>query len=210
MYRLRTATVVSMILGIVATTALGGPVAASQPPRPSTNASLHCTVMLAADALKPSTSIAGAAIQDARVAETRCFATFAEALEYGSRGGLRVSAELRPNELTESMVAAASSTSTSYLLGINYDCKQYWTGGACSSTWSHFASSGCTPTSGWQISNLPWPEANNIESSKGYSGCNRTRHWEHPSFVGASLLCQPNCPDLGVLNNQSDSIRWFG
>ncbi len=210
MYRLRTVSIVSVILGIVVPIVLGGPVAASQPPRPSANASLHCTVMLAADALKPSTSIAGVAIQDARVAETRCFATFAEALEYGSRGGLRVSADLRPNELTESMVASASSTSTSYLLGINYDCKSYWTGGSCSSSWLHFASSGCTSTSGWQISALGWPEANNVESSKGYSGCNQTRHWEHPSFAGANLLCLPNCSTLGVLNNQTDSIRWWG
>ncbi|MGH7130306.1 MAG: hypothetical protein ACREIV_17180, partial [Planctomycetaceae bacterium] len=55
----------------------------------SPNSARHCVTILAADPASRD-----AAVKDAIALETRCFATFAEGFEYGSRGAIRVPANL--------------------------------------------------------------------------------------------------------------------
>lgn len=159
----------------------------------------HCISRLA-----PAAGDQDSGMRDAVVVESRCFATFAEAFEYGSLGAIKVPADLQPGDVTQAMAVSASA-STQYLLGTYWQAPDYmgW-------SYSWFASSGCTSTSGWQVSYVGSAQDDKYYSSKSYSGCERNRHFEHPNFGGATLLCQPNCSNLGIMNGETSSLRWFG
>lgn len=171
------------------------PTAVASPKAAGGNSEQHCVTILARAPVG----------QDSVVVDSRCFATFAEGFEYASAGAIEVPADLQAGDVTQTMAANASASGAPYLLGTYWDAQWYF-----SWSWSWWASSGCTPTSGWQVSYVGSDQNDRYESSKSYSGCNQNRHFEHSNFLGASLLCTPNCGTLGVMNNNTSSLRWWG
>ena len=157
----------------------------------------HCVTHLAA----------APAGQDSAVVGSRCFATYEEAFEHGSRGAIDAPSALQARDVTRAMAAEAAAAS-SFILGTYYDNQSY--GG---STWSYWGNAACTATSGFTLASLSTGFGgadNRFESSKSFSNCNQNRHFEHPSFAGATLLCTPNCSNLGIMNNNTSSLRWWG
>lgn len=127
--------------------------------------------------------------------DSRCFATFAQAFEYGSASAIQVRRDLQPNEVTQSL-ARAASTSASYVLGTYYDQTNY-TG----QTWQYWGNASCTSTSGYNLATLStgWGGADNrFESSESHSNCDENRLYEHQYYGGAVRLCTPDCNDLGA------------
>ncbi|HSK47855.1 MAG TPA: hypothetical protein VLA05_07620 [Coriobacteriia bacterium] len=144
------------------------------------------------------------------IEEERCFTTFSAAFEYGSLGAIDVPADMSSADLTQSLVLAAGAQSSSYLIGINYDCKNFTTNWLCPS-WSWFASGPCSPTSGWYVNSVGSAQDNRYESVRtGYSYCKQVRVFEHINLQGANLHSWWERSDLGLLNNHTSSVRWWG
>lgn len=144
---------------------------------------------------------------DSVVVGSHCFATYEQAFEYGSRGAIDAPSGLQARDVTRTMASDAAALS-SFILGTYWDNTSY--GG---SSWSYWGNAACTPTSGFTLASLSTGFGgadNRFESSQSYSNCNQNRHFEHPNFGGATLLCQPNCSNLGIMNNNTSSLRWWG
>lgn len=172
------------------------PVAALSPDREAAAGGGHCVMRL---------EHISATRSEAEIVDTNCFATFEEAFEHTARGRMDVPSTLRPQDLTNAMVADAS-TQFVVVLGTNWDNQSY--GGQ---SWMWEASSTCTSNTSWYVSSVGTgfgSADNRFESSKAYDGCDEFRHYEHPSYGGSQHVCTPNCTTLSLLNNQVSSLQW--
>jgi len=189
-------TVASPFLALALLLTIVLPAAAATPAGRGTDR--HCVSHLAA----------APAGEDSVVVGSRCFATYEQAFEYGSRGQFNAPSNLRPSDVTPSMTVKAVAAGAPFLLGT------YWDWGSYQGTsWSYWGSHGCTSTSGWNLASLSTGFGgadNRFESSKSFSNCNQNRHFEHPNYGGASRLCTPNCSDLGAMIDHTSSLRWWG
>lgn len=193
--------VIRRSLGLLAlavlTFAFAAPVSASGVPLSARGgAAQHCVMNLEA--------VPGRHGQ-ARIATTTCFRTFAEALNHATGGFANARVGLQPKDVTSQMLPA--STLTSVVLGIDYQYSNYnntiagWT-----ATWT--ASSGCTSSLSWTVSNVGSRYNDQISSAKAFSNCNKYHHYEHENYGGAVLTCRPNCDYMGVMDNQTTSLSW--
>jgi hypothetical protein len=171
---------------------VASPVAAAEPERQI--GGRHCTVRI--ERISPDGS-------ETRIASRSCFATYAESFRYATRGRVSVPNDLRPEQVTDSMVDAGIESVV--VLGTDWDRKYYSTLG-WSVNWE--ASSTCTASLSWTVSYVGSQYNDAIESAKSYGGCHKFHHWEHSNFGGAVLICQPNCSTMGVMANQTSSLSW--
>ncbi len=144
-------------------------------------------------------------VVDARLVRIGCYPSFAQALEAGSGGTIKVSSAMKPNELRAADLVSADpvAPAASVLIGTEYVDATY-----AGNSNSYFASSTCTASTTWQVS---WVGAgwNDIFSSgRGYGGCNTNRKYHDANFLGSVLTCTPDCSFYGLLNDQVSSLRW--
>lgn len=188
----------SPVLALALSVSLALPTAATNGPSPESAENTHCVSLID----RASNGV------DSIIVESRCFATFAEGFEYGSRGAVQVAPKLQAADVTPNLVTSASA-SGSYLLGTYWDCLDYGGLFGCPN-WSYWATGDCSNTFGWQVSFVGSTQNDRYESSKSYSNCLQNTHFEHSDFRGASLVCRPNCSNLGVMRNATSSLRWWG
>lgn len=141
---------------------------------------------------------------EAIIASETCFQTFAAAIEGATNGRVRIPPQAGPDYVTPEMLDPGDALDASYVLGYDYD---NWHYNADSGMKIWEASDDCSSVN-WQVSdiNADWDER--ISSAKGMSNCNWYRHWENANYTGSSRICQPNCYEMGVMNDQTTSLQW--
>lgn len=145
---------------------------------------------------------------EAIVVSSICFDTFAQAFRHMTRGRVAVPDNLRPDQVTDAMVAPLSADSV-VVLSTDWGGDNYHDGGffdMSSVNWE--ASSSCTTTQSWALSSVGNRYDNLISSSKTYGNCHKGQHYENTNYGGARLTCQPNCATMGIMNNQTSSLSW--
>jgi hypothetical protein len=145
---------------------------------------------------------------EAVIVSSICFDTFAQAFRHMTRGHVAVPDNLRPDQVTDPMVAPMSVDSV-VVLSTDWGGDNYQDGGFfefSSVNWE--ASSSCTQSVSWALSNVGSNYDNKISSSKTYGNCHKGQHYENINYGGARLTCQPNCATMGIMNNQTSSLSW--
>ncbi len=130
-----------------------------------------------------------------------CFATFAEALGFATRGRVSV-ARSAATVSSATLIAggAIGPDAAQPLLGIEYFDSSY---GGSSDVYYGTTGSGC---SSGAVYGFPVVRHNDTySSSAGYSSCGGD-HYENGSYGGADLQCNNNCSNLGLLNDRTSSI----
>jgi hypothetical protein len=191
----------SSLISVVLTLVMVVPAASTT--SAETTSGPYCVVILA-DA--DPTDVGGEAL----IAEERCFTTYEESFEYGSGGTVDVPAGFAPTDLTDSFLAATAATSTSVLIGRNYDLTDYqsnwW-----APMWEWYAPSGCSATNGWYTNYVGAEQDDRYASARAMgNGCTRVRVFVDRNLQGANLLCVPGCANLAPLNELTSSVRWWG
>jgi hypothetical protein len=110
-------------------------------------------------------------------------------------------------QLTQAELDAATTKSgvspTSVVIGIDWDLTNY---AGSNAVWT--GSQSCTSVVSYDLPYVGDGWNDMTSSAKGYSGCNRYRHFEHSQFGGASILCSPNCATMEALNNLTSSEKF--
>jgi hypothetical protein len=176
-----------------------GATARAQAPTPVDATPLHCVVQAQATRLGETMPLYVPPLQP------QCFGTFAEAIRTATAGAVKVSPNLRPEELTDAMLAAPGLLPlASFVIGIEYEHADfggssiiYNGGGTC----DQFSFSVSYVGDAWN---------DRISSARAFSGCNHSVHYEHSDFGGASVDCFTSCSYIGdAMNDRTSSIRWF-
>lgn len=135
-----------------------------------------------------------------------CFATFSESIAFATQGRVVLPAGATTVSTSQLVAAHAVSTpaapATNPLLSIEFSASRYrdsqltlyGTGG-----------SGCYSGVTYGFSPLPSGWQNTIGSAQGYSNCD-VSHYDKVGYAGAVYTCRPNCTDLGLLNDNAESI----
>jgi hypothetical protein len=140
----------------------------------------------------------------ARLVQVGCFATFAEALLFGSGGTIHLPSGTTPASLTERQLNSQSTVGrASVLIGTEYNGTGF--GGTSN---DYFASSTCTASTTWEVANVTATWNDLFESGKGFGGCDTNKKFRDTGFGGTVATCTPNCSDYGALDNQVSSLRW--
>jgi hypothetical protein len=142
----------------------------------------------------------------ARAETIGCYTTFAGAMRVATRGALRLPANFKASNLTQAMLdkVQGDAPDTTYVLSNEYDGSSY-TG----TTWTWTASGQCTSTTSWTLSYVGSSENDKYNSSKAFSGCNTENHYWNSQFGPPIYPCTPNCSDMGSMDNQTSSLKWF-
>jgi hypothetical protein len=127
-----------------------------------------------------------------------CFPTFAEAVEFATRGEISAAS---PAEL-ESAVESSAVTMASVVLGYEYKGTSY-TGGSLVLYGS--SGSGCGSGSTYGFSSMPSGWSNVISSAKVFASC-WSVHYDYTSYSGDRRTCTGSCSSLGTMNNRTSSI----
>lgn len=143
---------------------------------------------------------------EAAIVSSTCFATFAESFRHLTRGRVTVPADLRPEQVTQAMVDAAPASVV--VLSTDWNGSNYSGGGLGFSSVNWEASSSCTASQAWALTYIGDYYNDKIGSSKTYGGCHKGHHYEHGGYGGAVLTCTPNCSSMGVMDNQTSSLKW--
>lgn len=147
------------------------------------------------------------------VKDFQCFATFAEVIEYLSKGQVVVSHDTKPYELTQEMADHIAAISGLVTLGTQYELVNYRTDPQAG--WDSFSratanSDACngysygrpSMESGWN---------NVIQSAQAIGNCKVFEHYDGTSWTGDRIFCTPNCPDMGItMNLRTSSWRLTG
>lgn len=152
----------------------------------SANTESHC-VLDVVDELQDGVLITG---------QTRCYATFAEAMLDASNGALTLPTDVGGSVVfTDESVALAVS---SFTLGIHYD--------GTSGTGSSISVVGSSCSGGHWNTGATW--ANRISSS--WNGCGHLRHWDGPSKTGSYQTTSGvgTTDNLTTLNNKAESVSY--
>lgn len=130
-----------------------------------------------------------------------CFATFSQALSFATGG--RVTVPRSATTVSSATLAAAGVVgpdAVQPLLGIEYQDANYGGGG---DVYYGNNGSGC---SGGTVYGFPTVKKDNTySSSRGFSGCGGT-HYQYTNYGGATLPCNNDCSNLGLLNDKTSSI----
>lgn len=188
----RASALVSILVG--AATAVGA--------APAANATVltdHCVVTIA-----PLRS--GAA--HSAILRHRCFTTFAAAISAATDGELRLSPNVKPAQVSQTMLGAINPSLTgSSIIGIDYVDINY---GGGSLTWQVSNNVGCS-TGLTYSSNVTGAWNNVISSSKGFTGCDINPHYDLASpnqNSGAKIFCTPDCATMGAMNDATSYEEW--
>jgi hypothetical protein len=139
---------------------------------------------------------------------TDCFDSYADSLFTATGGRLRVSADFQPQALTQPILDGAMAPSgvlTNWVIG--QDWEDTYRGGDVRTYWVSTSDAPCTGRT-WEIDDLDLGWGAKISSGEAFSGCDRFEHWEDVNQGGAVLTCQTYCATMGVLNDQTSSLRW--
>jgi hypothetical protein len=181
-------------LWIIAAAAAPTAAAGHAQPSNATSDGRHCTIRI---------EHVSADSAETRIVARTCFGTYAESLRYATRSRVAIPDNITPDQVTDAMVATGISDVV--VIGTDYDAANYGSG-TFTVNWE--TSGTCTSTRSWIVSDVGPTYNNHISSAKGYGGCHKFHHWELTGFGGAVLICQPNCPTMGVMNNQTSSLSW--
>lgn len=143
-----------------------------------------------------------------RVVRTDCFDSYADSLFVATGGRLRVSEDFQPQELTQTILDSAKGPSgvlTNWVIGQDWPDENR--GG---SPRTYTVSTSDAPCNGrtWEIDQLDLGWDTIISSGEGFSGCDRFEHWELAFQGGSVRTCQTYCATMGVMNDQTSSLRW--
>ena len=135
------------------------------------------------------------------VVSPRCFSTFSQAINFATAGRVALPNDATPEALDESALADASATQ--YVLSIEFEHRNH--GG---SSHTFYGSKTCKDATYWEYS-VPSSWNDRISSSRAYSDCNHTYHYEHPGYVGAMVDCGRGCSYIGdAMDDRTSSINW--
>lgn len=166
----------------------------------------HCVVAATAVAKGSTASLAAV---PAEPAPATCFATFAEAATFATRGAVQFPADTRPGDIRPDQLSTFSSP---YVIALEYANNGF------SGRSLHVTSEVDCRTSSIYLEKMPveyvfglpifdWD--NKISSAQAFGGCNHSYHYEDISFGGAGVDCQNGCNYIGdALNNRTSSIQW--
>jgi hypothetical protein len=134
-----------------------------------------------------------------------CFDTYSEAISAATRGAIELPRNASPATVTDEQLAASTVDPASR--GVVVIGTEWNSTGFAGSSVSYEATSTCTASTTWEISNLGG-DSDKWESGKGFGGCDTNKKFANTSFSGSSVTCTPNCSTYGSLNNQVSSLRW--
>lgn len=137
----------------------------------------------------------------------RCFATFSEALDYGTGGRVRLAPDAQTVDASTLEKGGAVSTNfvaaSSPLLGIEYLSSGY---GGSSLAMYGSSGSGCYGGVSYGFSSLGAGWNNTISSAASYSGCTG-RHYDNTGYSGSLVDC--TCSSMGAMDNRASSILFL-
>jgi hypothetical protein len=145
---------------------------------------------------------------DVKFPETKCFATYREAILEATHGAVRLPPGASPRDVDMSAIPREDPLA-SYLIITEYVAPRYDIGWG---SWTVSSSFGCQDQD-LLISSLPIHD-NAISSARlvspEISGCNHAYHYEHPNYLGQVIDCGPpwSCYELGSLNDRVSSLRF--
>ncbi|NOK64453.1 MAG: hypothetical protein GFH27_549445n45 [Chloroflexi bacterium AL-W] len=151
------------------------------------------------------------------VKDFQCFATFAEVIEYLSKGQVVVPHDTKPYELTQEMADHIAAISGSTLLGIQYELVNYRTDPQAG--WDSFsrATANSDACNGYSYGRPSMESGwNNVIQSARimHASCKVFEHYDGTSWTGDRIFCTPNCADMGVppsgMNQRTSSWRITG
>ena len=140
-------------------------------------------------------------------ADTTCYASYADSLVAATSGRLRVSPDFRPEDLTQDLLddVTPMGVLTNWVIGQDWEHENR--GGAVRTYTVSTSNAPCTGRT-WEIDQLDLGWDQIISSGEGFSGCDRFDHWEDPDQEGAVRTCSTYCATMGVMNDQTSSLRW--
>lgn len=140
----------------------------------------------------------------ARIASEVCYASFRDAIFVATEGRTVIPEGVGPAELTQAMLPPAGVTTT-VVIGVDYD-NWHYDDSAGTKIWE--ASSGCSASLAWFVDDVGSTWANRISSAKAYNNCNRYEHYELKNRQGSLIPCTPNCYEMGIMNDKTNSLWW--
>jgi len=157
----------------------------------STDLVRHCVVQAQED-LDPSVSAS---------LEPVCFRHFPDAIEFAT--GEVIDPDMLPEDYQPmSRTPGEQTTTATYVVGIEYASTNYQ-GATLTITATSTCASGTkyypSMASGWD--NVP-------SSAKAYSGCNHSYHYANINYGGALIDAKTASSSLGLLDNNTSSIRF--
>jgi hypothetical protein len=136
-------------------------------------------------------------------AKLDCFASFAEAILFATKGAVQLPPNATPDQLTPELLAATAVTPTQNLIAIEYEHVDY---GGRSLT---FSSETTCAQSNIAAPSMPSGWNDIISSAQAFSGCNNSYHYENVNYQGTVANCGSACNWIGdVLNDRTSSILW--
>lgn len=150
-----------------------------------------------------------------RTVWSHCYQTFREAIAAATNGRVNLRDDVRPGQVTQSMLNAgaspASVTSGGSVVGIDWNDGDYQGSSFTATVTYDF---GCMNNHNYAITSMPGGFDNSISSNRPFTGCNRAVHWEETGYTGASRVCHLNitddCKYIGnAMNDRTSSEEWF-
>ena len=146
---------------------------------------------------------------ESRATPGACFETLAESVTAATGNRVTLPKHATREEIDQALQArdtasaSEAGTAATYVLSIEY-VGTYEDGSSRSFTGDR----PCSSAVGYNMGSMPSGWNDIISSSRGYSGCNTVIHYEHINYRGATRTCTPACNTMGVMNNQTSSLRW--
>jgi hypothetical protein len=190
--------VVSVTLGICSMTA-GAGVQAQGTGNNQSSTRPHCVSELAP--IRPG--------ETASVVTPRgCFATFAEAIAAATNGSVKLARNVRPQSLTNEMLAPASVTGST-VIGIHYQYYNFSENDP-SWTWTTTQLAACNGYTYGERTMPSWWWNNSVSSAKPFDNCTRFENYDLESWdpSGDKIVCNSSgCPTMGTMDNRTSSWR---
>jgi hypothetical protein len=131
----------------------------------------------------------------------RCFPSFSQAIDFATKGYVKLPKGATPEDLDE--IAMDNDSLASFVIGVEYQHAGY--GGSSRTFYSGVSCAGYTHS----VVTMPSGWNDVISSARAYSYCNHSYHYEHADFRGSVRDCGTACSYIGdALNDRTSSIRW--
>jgi hypothetical protein len=184
---MRARRILSVVLGLALAAVLSAVSVQSASASPAAD---NCVAVLAPAASPSATS---------EVVDFHCFATFGQALSYGSGGAVSPHAGL-----AAAAQLASPSDITQVLLGIEYSATNY--GGSTLMLFGN-GGPGCVNGTTYGFGTMPSGWDNHVRSARGYSYCFGV-HYADTNYNGDATACTPDCASMGSLDLRTSSVRF--
>lgn len=141
--------------------------------------------------------------ESTKTAQPRCFETFSDAIFAATDGRVRLPSSTTVAEVDDQTLNGnAINPQSTFLAAIEYINRDF--GGA---TFTVFATAPCDvgQIAISSLSSAGWNDK--ISSSRSFSNCNNSFHFEDDNFGGASVNCGSECAYIGdALNDRTSSL----